>query len=71
MKTINIQYHLYEYRMQKHLTERKLSELSGISKSEINSIENNMKDPTVRTLCLLSLALDISPDKLFSMEVIV
>ena len=70
MRTINIHYHLYDYRMQKHLTERQLSELSGISKSEINSIENNMKDPTLRTLCLLSLALEVSPEKLYSMEVI-
>lgn len=68
MKTYKIHYHLYDARSEKHLTERQLSDLSGISKSEINSIENEAKDPTVRTICLLSLALGVSPYSLFTLE---
>lgn len=69
MKTFKIHYHLYDARSKKHLNERQLAELSGVSKSEINSIENGEKDPTILTLCLLSLALGVSPYSLFSLEI--
>ncbi|UWO79525.1 helix-turn-helix domain-containing protein [Enterocloster asparagiformis] len=52
------------------MTLRDLSIKSGISRTEINNIENNLKDPTIRTMCLLSLALDVSLQDLFSIEVI-
>ena len=61
-------YHLYDIRARKGMSERQLAKASGVSKSQINNIENGIKHPTVHTLCLLSLALDVSPYDLFSME---
>lgn len=34
-----IKYHLFDLRKQKNLTERELSALSGVSKSQINNID--------------------------------
>ncbi|MDO5349797.1 MAG: helix-turn-helix transcriptional regulator [Lachnospiraceae bacterium] len=63
-----IHYHLYDIRTARKLSERELAEKSGVSKSQINNIENGLKHPTVYTLCLLSLALGVSPYDLFSLE---
>ena len=63
-----IHYHLYEIRTSRNLSVRDLAARSGVSKSQINNIENGLKHPTVYTLCLLSLALDVSPYDLFSMD---
>lgn len=38
---------------------RALSEKSGVSKSEINYIENGVKMPRVDVLCALAKALDV------------
>lgn len=56
---MKIIYHIYELHTERHMSERALAAKSGVSKSEINNIENDLKHPTVYTLCLLSLALDI------------
>ena len=69
MQDFSIHYHLYDIRVKQKLSERKLAELSGVSKSEINYIEDGIKHPTVLTLCLLSRALNVSPYELFSMEI--
>ncbi|WP_373262416.1 helix-turn-helix domain-containing protein [Hungatella hathewayi] len=63
-----IKYHLFDLRKQKNLTERKLSALSGVSKSQINNIETGSANPTLRTICALSLALNVQPCDLFSIE---
>lgn len=63
-----IHYHLYDIRTTRKLSVRELAEKSGVSKSQINNIENGLKHPTVYTLCLLSLALGVSPYDLFSLE---
>lgn len=64
-----IEYYLQSIRMQKGFTtDRSLADASGVSKSTINNIENGIKHPTVYTLCLLSLALDVSPYDLFKMK---
>lgn len=47
---------------------RRLNELSGVSKTQINDIENGKTHPTVWTLCLLSLALKVSPYQLFTLS---
>lgn len=65
---IEITYHIREVREERNVSLRELSEKSGVSKSAINFIENGQREPTLRTLCLLSLALDVSPSRLFSME---
>lgn len=49
--TGTISYNLYVLRVERKLSIRKLSELSGISKSQINNIENGKQNPTVYTLC--------------------
>ena len=61
-----IEYHLYDLRTRKNLTDRELSKLSGVSKTQINQIEDGKVNPTIRTLCSLSLALGVPPGDLFS-----
>lgn len=65
---MKIIYHIYELRTQQNMSVRDLAEKSGVSKSQVNNIENGLKHPTVYTLCLLSLALSVSPYKLFSIK---
>lgn len=64
---MKIIYHIYELRAEKNMSVRQLSELSGVSKTQINDIENGNTHPTVYTLCLLSLALKVSPYQLFTL----
>lgn len=49
---------LWKKRTEKGYSVRKLSELSGISKSSINNIENNKVSPTIKTVEILAKALD-------------
>lgn len=63
---IDIEYHLYQIRSGKGISSRKLAELSGVSKSTINNIENNRFEPTLRTICMLAQALQVSPEDLYS-----
>ena len=56
--------HLVNARTEKNLTQEKLSELSGVSVSEISRIENGRYSATVETLCRLSNALDVGLDSL-------
>ena len=71
MKTFKIRYHVYEMCKKKNISIRELGRQSGLSHTTINNIERGIKDPTVYTLCLLSLALDVSPYRLFSMDTFV
>ncbi|RHO06509.1 XRE family transcriptional regulator [Clostridium sp. AM22-11AC] len=64
--TGTISYNLYVLRVERKLSIRKLSELSGISKSQINNIENGKQHPTVYTLCCLAEALNVPPYDLFT-----
>lgn len=66
---ITIEYNLYEIRNSKHLTIRKLSMLSGVSKSMINNIENNKGNPTVMTMCQLAVALEVKPSDMYRYHV--
>jgi transcriptional regulator with XRE-family HTH domain len=66
---VEIIFHIKEVREEKKITLRELSEKSGISKSEINFIENGQREPTLHTVCLLSLALGVRPEKLFTVKV--
>lgn len=63
---IKVTYHIYEIRTSKNLSLRDLSEKSGVSKTQINDIENGLKHPSVLTLCELAYALDVQPESLFS-----
>lgn len=64
-----IEYHLFELRTKAGITERGLAEMSGVSKTQINQIEDGKANPTLRTICHLSLALDVSPADLFSIRI--
>ena len=64
---MKIIYNVYQIRTQKNMSLRKLSQLSGVSRSQINDIENNKHHPTVLTLCLLAVTLEVSPYALFTM----
>ncbi len=51
---------LKAFRNRKRLSLRELSEMTGISKSVINSIERGLTSPTIYQLHLLSEALNVS-----------
>ena len=65
-----IKYNLFALRKQKNLTERELSVLAGVSKSQINNIETGNANPTLHTICALSLALNVQPCELFSIKIL-
>ena len=50
---------------EKYWTVRKLSELSGVSFSAINAIENGKQSPTLSTLELIAKGLDCKIKDLF------
>lgn len=58
---IEIKYFVYEKRMQRNLSSRRLAELSGISHTEINNIENGKKHPSLMTMCMIAAALETDP----------
>lgn len=60
--------HLGEIRSEKGLSCEQIAIRAGISKSYVNDIENNRRNPTLNVLCRLSLALDVSPCDLFSFK---
>ena len=66
---VKIEYHLYQIRSDKEISSRKLAELSGVSKSTINNIENNRYEPTLLTICILAEALHMSTEALYSYNV--
>lgn len=61
-------YKVYENRTAKGMSLRKLAELSGISKSTIDDIENQKQNATVLTICMLADALNVDPCDLFYYE---
>lgn len=58
--SMKIRIKLYEIRTSKNLSIRQLAELSGVSKSEIDNIENGLKYPRVDTLVYLADALQVN-----------
>lgn len=65
---VKIKYHIYELRCRRNLSIRQLEQLSGVSKSTINNIENGRYDPSIKTLCLLAGALKVKPERLYSYQ---
>lgn len=59
---------LYQIREQRNLTLRQLSEASGVSKTEINLIENGKVMPKIDVICKLAKALDIRAWDLFDCD---
>ena len=66
---IVINYHLKDIRLNNNMTLRELAALSGVSKTEINDIENGKSQATIEVLYRLSLALKIPLLDLFSVEI--
>ena len=64
-----VEYHIYEERTKQGLSIRDLAEKAGISKTQINDIENGTHEATVKTLCQIAYALNVAPEKLFSFRV--
>jgi putative transcriptional regulator len=52
-------YNLWQIRTAKGYSLRELEELSGVSKTTINNIENGKANPTIETLRLLAAALEV------------
>ena len=59
---------LWNIRSERNITTRELANLSGISKSEINYIENERYSPRLSQLEKLAAALDIGIVDLFDSE---
>ena len=57
-----IELFIRKIRIEKNLTQEELSQKSGISESEI---ENNLKMPTILTLCKLAEALEVDISELY------
>lgn len=56
---------LYQIRTDRNISLRKLEEITGISKSRLNYIENNVRSPTLFELAVLAIALDVRIIELF------
>lgn len=54
-----------EVRAKKNISVRRLAEISGISKTYINEVENGQKNPTIEVLCTLAKALEVPVSDLF------
>lgn len=54
-----------EIRLKNNMTQEELSQKSGISESYISELENNLKMPTILTLCKLAEALEVDITKLY------
>ena len=54
-----------EIRTKKGLTQKQLSELSGVSSSYIGDLERNEKIPSIITICKLANALEVDIKELF------
>ncbi|MDD2981726.1 MAG: helix-turn-helix transcriptional regulator [Hespellia sp.] len=58
----------WQARTTKHLTLKQLEQLSGISKTSLNDIENGKISPTLYQLEQIAKALDVKITELFSSE---
>jgi transcriptional regulator with XRE-family HTH domain len=57
-------------RIQSKLTVEELSKLSGVSKAHISYCERGEKEPTLKVLCKLAIALNTLPEDLYTYDVI-
>lgn len=55
---------LRKLRVEKWLTIKQLSDLSGVGEATISRIENHEIQPTVQTICKLCSALNVTIDKM-------
>ena len=57
-----------EVRRKEKVSLRKLSEKSGISRTHINDIENNIKSPSLLVMIRLAKALDVEITELYRVK---
>lgn len=57
-----------EVRQKEKVSLRKLSEKSGISRTHINDIENNIKSPSLLVMIRLAKALDVEITELYRVK---
>jgi len=62
---LHIELLIKEIRKQKNMTLDELSKRSGVSKTHINDIENNIKEPTLTIVISISKALNVQLTDLF------
>ncbi len=65
---LKITYNLYELRMRAGLTQQQLANRSGVGRTTISDIEVKGTHPSVYTICLLALALNVRLDKLINIK---
>lgn len=54
-----------QIRQRKNISLAELSAKSGVSKTEINDVENNKKKPSLQTVILLAQALEVNVEDLY------
>lgn len=59
---------LKEIREEKQISLEELARMSGISKSHLNYIERNEKEPTLTILIKIAKALNVDIEKLYKVE---
>ena len=59
---------LKEIREEKNITLRKLSEVTGISKSHLNYIERGEKEPSLSIIIRIAVALNIDEKELYEVK---
>jgi transcriptional regulator with XRE-family HTH domain len=57
-----------EVRLQKRLSVRDLSKMSGVSAGHISYIENGHKMPTIDVLVKIAKALEVRPEELYLIQ---
>lgn len=57
-----------EFRNEKHLTQQELSNLTGVSRNYISELENAEHSATIEILMMLSIGLNVRPDKLIEQK---
>ena len=65
---MHIEILLKQVRNEKNITLNKLSEKSGVSTTNINDIENNIKSPSLFVMVRLSKALDVEITELYKVK---
>lgn len=56
---------LHEIREEKGVSLRELAKLAGVSKTQINEIENGQSDPTLKTMRRIAKALNMKIEDIF------
>ena len=60
--------HIWQARNDKKVSLRKLSKMTGISKTALNNYETGKRFPTIRQLEKIAIALDTNISKLYESE---